>query len=241
MPKDALYFSHDFGARNDPKLQEVQMQMGMEGIGIYWCVVEMLYEQGGYLPFSALRGMAYALHTDEAKLRQVIEGFDLFGQTDDGRFYSHSVNTRIERKRRISEARREAGRLGGVASGQARSNSQANASQDPDLFAEQPEAPVPVGDQGDTAVADMIIARSGPSTQATLQSYTGPTLREGRQERPGRGRPVHQAVPALRLVPPGLRASRLRPRRPRQGLRPAAGHRPGLQRRPSPLLPPPGL
>ena len=174
MPKDALYFSHDFGARNDPKLQEVQMQMGMEGIGIYWCVVEMLYEQGGHLPLSALRGMAYALHTDEAKLRQVIEGFDLFGQTEDGLFYSSSVITRIERKRKISEARREAGRLGGVASGQARSNSQANASQDPDLFAEQPEASTPVGDQGDTAVADMVIARAGTATQATLQSYTGP-------------------------------------------------------------------
>ena len=174
MPKDALYFSHDFGARNDPKLQEVQMQMGMEGIGIYWCVVEMLYEQGGYLPFSALRGMAYALHTDEAKLRQVIEGFDLFGQTEDGRFYSHSVNTRIERKRKISEARR----LAGQASGQARRNNcSTDVQQTPDLFAEQPEAleaPAPVGGQGDTAVADMIIARSGPSTQATLQSYTGP-------------------------------------------------------------------
>ncbi len=176
MPKDALYFSHDFGARNDPKLQEVQMQMGMEGIGIYWCVVEMLYEQGGHLPLSALRGMAYALHTDEAKLRQVIEGFDLFGQTEDGLFYSSSVITRIERKRKISEARR----LAGQASGQARRNNcSTDVQQTPDLFAEQPEAPeapapAPAADGGDVSVADMIIARSGPSTQATLQSYTGP-------------------------------------------------------------------
>ena len=174
MPKDALYFSHDFGARNDPKLQDVQMQMGMEGIGIYWCVVEMLYEQGGHLPLSALRGMAYALHTDEAKLRQVIEGFDLFGQTEDGLFYSSSVITRIERKRKISEARRLAGQAGAAVTNGRRS---ANAEQLPDIFAEQPEAPeapAPVGDQGDTAVADMVIARAGTATQATLQSYTGP-------------------------------------------------------------------
>lgn len=176
MPKDALYFSHDFGARNDPKLQEVQMQMGMEGIGIYWCVVEMLYEQGGYLPLSALRGMAYALHTDEAKLRQVIEGFDLFGQTEDGLFYSSSVITRIERKRKISEARRLAGQAGAAVTNGRRS---ANAEQLPDIFEQMPEAPeapapAPAADGGDSSVADMIIARSGPSTQATLQSYTGP-------------------------------------------------------------------
>jgi len=182
MPKDALYFSHDFGARNDPKLQDVQIQMGMEGIGIYWCVVEMLYEQGGYLPVSALRGMAFSMHVDEAKVTSIIEDFGLFSKTEDGLFYSSSALARIEKKRRVSEARAAAGRLGGIASGQARSNSQANAEQMPGIFDQMPEAPeapqvpapAPVADHGDTAVVDMIIAKSGPSTQATLQSYTGP-------------------------------------------------------------------
>lgn len=179
MPKDALYFSHDFGARNDPKLQDVQIQMGMEGIGIYWCVVEMLYEQGGYLPLSALRGMAFSMHVEEAKVTSIIEDFGLFSKTDDGLFYSSSALSRIEKKRRVSEARAAAGRLGGIASGQARSNIQANDEQLTDIFDQMPEAPeapatAPVADHGDTTVADMIIAKSGPSTQATLQSYTGP-------------------------------------------------------------------
>lgn len=174
MPKDALYFSHDFGARNDPKLQEVQIQMGMEGIGIYWCTVEMLYEQGGYLPLSALRGMAFSMHVEEKKIRSVIEDFGLFAQTEDGLFYSSSALSRIEKKQRISEARRQAGRLGAAATNGQRA---ANAEQMPELFEQVPEAPAanaaPVP-QGDTSVADIILSKSGPATLATLQSYTGP-------------------------------------------------------------------
>ena len=42
--KDSNYFSHDFGARNDPKLIELQMEMGGQGLAIFWCIVEMLWE-----------------------------------------------------------------------------------------------------------------------------------------------------------------------------------------------------
>jgi len=172
MPKDALYFSHDFGARNDPKLQEVQIQMGMEGIGIYWCTVEMLYEQGGYLPLSAVRGMAFSMHVDEAKIRAVIEDFDLFAKTGDGLFYSSSALARIEKKQRISEARRQAGLASGAAR---RNNSSTNDEQmSGDLFDQAPEAPAAPVENGDTSVADIILSKSGPATLATLQSYNGP-------------------------------------------------------------------
>ena len=45
--KDSYYFQHDYNARNDPKLQDVLIELGVEGIGIYWCIIEQLYEQGG--------------------------------------------------------------------------------------------------------------------------------------------------------------------------------------------------
>ena len=44
MPKDALYFSHDFGARNDPKLQEVQLPL----VPFHLC--RLLYGQTDILP-----------------------------------------------------------------------------------------------------------------------------------------------------------------------------------------------
>lgn len=173
MPKDSLYFSHDFGARNDPKLQDVQMRMGMEGIGIYWCVVESLYEQGGYLPLTAIRGLAFALHVEEVKVESVIRDFGLFTIADDGLFYSSSAIARTEKKRKISEARAEAGRLGGIAKAEARKA--ATAEKVPDLFDGVDEEPE--GEDGgvdDGAVAERIIAKCGTAQAAALQSYDGP-------------------------------------------------------------------
>jgi len=43
------YFSHDYNARNDTKLVKVFMKYQLKGIGAYWCIIEMLYEEGGYL------------------------------------------------------------------------------------------------------------------------------------------------------------------------------------------------
>ena len=41
--KKMYYFQHDYNARNDPKLQALIVEMGVAGIGIYWCLVEMLF------------------------------------------------------------------------------------------------------------------------------------------------------------------------------------------------------
>ncbi len=72
------YFSHDYGARNDAKLQEVLFNMGYEGIGIYWSFVEVLYENDGYLPESKIGVIAFSLKVDEDKLRHLIYDFNLF-------------------------------------------------------------------------------------------------------------------------------------------------------------------
>ena len=46
MAKESFYFSHDYGSRNDPKLVKVLMKLKQEGKGVYWDLIEMLYEQG---------------------------------------------------------------------------------------------------------------------------------------------------------------------------------------------------
>ena len=76
--KKAYYFPHDFNARNDPKLQDVMIELGLEGIGAYWCMIEQLYEQEGQLPVKALKGIAFTLHMDFSKLQRLISEFDLF-------------------------------------------------------------------------------------------------------------------------------------------------------------------
>lgn len=116
MAKDSQYFSHDFNARNDPKLQEVLMHLGCEGIGVYWCLVELLHEQGGHLRIQDIGGTAYALHVDEQVVDRVVREFGLFEvQEEMQTFTSKSVLNRMERRKEVSEARREAGRRGGLA------------------------------------------------------------------------------------------------------------------------------
>lgn len=105
--KESYYFSHDYNARQDPKLQEVMAHHGVAGIGIYWCIVEQLYEQGGLLSLKLVKGIAYALHVDAEQVESVIKDFGLF-EIDGDSFYSNTVNSRLQRREDISEKRRKA-------------------------------------------------------------------------------------------------------------------------------------
>lgn len=105
--KDTYYFPHDYNARQDPKLQDVMAHHGVAGVGIYWCLVEMLYEQGGVIPLKAVKGIAYALHVDSEVVSSIINDFDLF-QVEGDDFVSNSVNIRMNKRAEISEKRRKA-------------------------------------------------------------------------------------------------------------------------------------
>lgn len=72
------YFSHDYNARNDPKLQEVLFEHGVAGLGIFWAIIETLYEQGGELPLSACKSIAFALHEECNIVESVVHDFNLF-------------------------------------------------------------------------------------------------------------------------------------------------------------------
>lgn len=105
--KDTFYFQHDYNARTDPKLQDVLIEHGAAGLGVFWCVVEQLYEQGGHLPLKSCKSIAFALHVDVAMVESVVNDFDLF--TNDGeKFWSKSVITRLGKRADISEKRKAA-------------------------------------------------------------------------------------------------------------------------------------
>lgn len=110
--KETFYFSHDYGARNDPKLQNVLMDLGCEGIGIYWCLVEMLFEQDGKIDTDQIRGIAFNLHVSEEIVQDVVGKYGLFHvvmENDVQYFFSDSVNSRLAERRRKKEVRRMAG------------------------------------------------------------------------------------------------------------------------------------
>ncbi len=100
--KDLPYFPHYIGARNDPKLVEVEMVMSGQGKSIWWDLVEMLWENGGYLPLN-YKKLAYSLRYATAdEVERVVTQFSLF-ENDGERFWNKLLLEFIEHKRRVSE------------------------------------------------------------------------------------------------------------------------------------------
>jgi hypothetical protein len=89
------FFSHDLHGRNDGKLQRVLMKHGLKGIGAFWCIVEMLYENEGVLMRTECERIAFELRVDCDFISSMIDDFELF-QNDGDVFYSKSVLTRLE-------------------------------------------------------------------------------------------------------------------------------------------------
>ena len=105
--KDTFFFPHDFGARNDPKLQNVLMEHGCEGLGVFWCVVEQIYEQGGLLPLSNCKSIAFALHVECSVVESVVNDYALF-ENDGENFWSVSINNRLNKRAEIAQKRKNA-------------------------------------------------------------------------------------------------------------------------------------
>lgn len=94
--KDGYYFQHDYNARSDKKLVKLSMKYPeCKGVGIYWCIVEMLYEEKGYLLRSEYERISFELRTTYDTIKDVIESFELF-VFDDDKFWSESVISRLK-------------------------------------------------------------------------------------------------------------------------------------------------
>lgn len=86
----------------------VSLKYGMSGLGIYWCIIEMLYEQGGYIPLINIESIAYELHSQCDCITDVLRNYDLF-KFEGELFYSESVLRRLnERKEKSNKARESA-------------------------------------------------------------------------------------------------------------------------------------
>lgn len=107
------YFSHDSNARNSDKLIKVRMDLGAEGYGIFFMLIERLREEEGYKSTIDYNILAFDLKADSEKIKQVVENYDLFKITEDGKyFYSDSFNERMEMMDAKRKKRAEAGKKG---------------------------------------------------------------------------------------------------------------------------------
>jgi len=103
--KDTFYFSHDYNARVDEKIKRLIRAHGMKGYGIFWSIVEDLYNNANALP-ADYDGIAYDLRTEPETIKSVISDFELF-IIEDGSFGSTSVSRRLEDRNKKSESARQ--------------------------------------------------------------------------------------------------------------------------------------
>jgi hypothetical protein len=101
----ARYFPHDYNARTDRKLARLIHKHGPAGVGIYWCIIEMLYENDGYLMLTDCDCIANEMRTHSETVLEIINT-DLFEQ-DAEKFWSVSALKRLEKINEKSQKAQE--------------------------------------------------------------------------------------------------------------------------------------
>lgn len=104
--KDSYWFRHDSNARNDEKIIDLRAELGYEGYGIYWALIEYLRDTENYEAELKPKRIAYAIQAEEGLIEQVINGYGLF-VVDKEKFYSNSLKERMKEMDRKREQQRQ--------------------------------------------------------------------------------------------------------------------------------------
>lgn len=83
---------HSFVAHSHPEIIKMLSTMGAVGYGLFWCLAELIAQQGGQIKLS-YNEIAFSLRTNPGIVRQLVEGFDLFTVSEDGTI---TLSTTIE-------------------------------------------------------------------------------------------------------------------------------------------------
>jgi hypothetical protein len=105
LKKETFYFSHDYTAKSDEKIKNLIYEFGYEGYGIYWSLIEELYQNANALQTNYKR-IAFDMRVDENTIKIIIENFDLF-VVENGFFGSLSVQRRLDMRNEKSNKARE--------------------------------------------------------------------------------------------------------------------------------------
>lgn len=94
--KDAYYFPHDSNAKDDPKCMLLIDQLGLEGYGIFWVLIEVLRDQPNYTyPLENLSALARRYNCTAEKFKTVVSNYGLFRVENDTVFLSDSLCRRM--------------------------------------------------------------------------------------------------------------------------------------------------
>jgi len=134
--KETFYFPHDYNASQDPKIIQLISACGLEGLGAFWVIVELLHQQpDGKIPRDAYRNhikMYFNLYENRvggvATLDQICTSLLELGLfQDDGNCISSSrVENNKHHRDLLTSLKSQAGRHGGLISGVVRKRSNAS-------------------------------------------------------------------------------------------------------------------
>jgi len=105
MAKDTFYFSHDYNSRSDEKIKLLIRKHGILGYGIFWAIVEDLYNNANALRTDS-EGIAFDLRVDKKIVESILNDFDLFVMKDYF-FGSLSVERRLNDRNEKSKKARD--------------------------------------------------------------------------------------------------------------------------------------
>jgi len=89
MNKDAYYFPHFSNARHDRKIKRITKELGVEGYGIYFMLLEVLREQTDLrYPLADVDLLADEFRTSEGKITTIINNYNLFEIDSEQMFFS---------------------------------------------------------------------------------------------------------------------------------------------------------
>lgn len=107
----SYYFSHDFNASDDVKMLFLRQQLGMEGVGIFWYILERLAQAGGRLPMKIIPVLSMQMQTSDVKVNAVINSFELF-IVEKEEFFSARLLSNLESSFHKHQVLSESGKKG---------------------------------------------------------------------------------------------------------------------------------
>jgi len=113
--KETYYFSHDANARNDEKILMLRAEHGMAGYGIYWALIESMFENDDTrLRHDKVKGLALVLNIEITLLSSVINTCitEKLFESDEVNFWSESLMRRKNKYRDSVKLKSEAGKKG---------------------------------------------------------------------------------------------------------------------------------
>ena len=86
----SISFTHSVSISSDIRMQRVIRTLGMEGVGVYWMIMEALCRDEGSLALVTLSDLAFAMHVKEDLVRELVLDSGLF-EFDENDFWSKEL------------------------------------------------------------------------------------------------------------------------------------------------------